>query len=206
MLLAFLTAALPPRLSPPSPHPPSTGAFGMNTGIQDAHNLAWKLAAVLRGRGGAALLDTYTAERRPVGLANMELSVGNFNEALRVPRLLGLDYRAANALSGALASGPLAWALPDTLRRSALDAAVSLGRAAGTSAAVRAVQRGALEEVFERGETLRLQFPKEDLGFVYGEGAVCREGEGARGSGPRWVSCLRCSSALLLCAWAECGA
>ncbi|WP_283133369.1 FAD-dependent monooxygenase [Rhizohabitans arisaemae] len=45
---------------------PPTGAFGASTGIQDAHNLAWKLAAVLRGRAGDALLDTYDAERRPV--------------------------------------------------------------------------------------------------------------------------------------------
>ncbi|MGQ4513080.1 FAD-dependent monooxygenase [Streptomyces sp. DW26H14] len=43
-----------------------TGAFGSNTGIQDAHNLAWKLAAVLGGHAGPALLDTYEAERMPV--------------------------------------------------------------------------------------------------------------------------------------------
>lgn len=46
-----------------------TGAFGSNTGIQDAHNLAWKLAAVLGGWAGAGLLDTYDAERRPVAEA-----------------------------------------------------------------------------------------------------------------------------------------
>ncbi|MFE6690895.1 FAD-dependent oxidoreductase [Streptomyces sp. NPDC057743] len=43
-----------------------TGAFGSNTGIQDAHNLAWKLAAVLDGAADPALLDTYEEERRPV--------------------------------------------------------------------------------------------------------------------------------------------
>ncbi|MBT2450751.1 FAD-dependent monooxygenase [Streptomyces sp. ISL-43] len=47
-------------------HPP-TGAQGMNTGIQDACNLAWKLALVLRGEAGPALLAGYDAERRPVG-------------------------------------------------------------------------------------------------------------------------------------------
>ncbi|MGW8061491.1 FAD-dependent oxidoreductase [Streptomyces ziwulingensis] len=46
-----------------------TGAFGSNTGIQDAHNLAWKLAAVLQGWAGEGLLDTYDAERRPVAEA-----------------------------------------------------------------------------------------------------------------------------------------
>ncbi|MEU9629358.1 FAD-dependent oxidoreductase [Streptomyces luteogriseus] len=46
-----------------------TGAFGSNTGIQDAHNLAWKLAAVVDGWAGEGLLDTYDAERRPVAEA-----------------------------------------------------------------------------------------------------------------------------------------
>jgi pentachlorophenol monooxygenase len=47
-------------------HPP-TGAQGMNTGIQDAHNLAWKLALAVEGHAADALLDSYDAERRPVG-------------------------------------------------------------------------------------------------------------------------------------------
>jgi putative polyketide hydroxylase len=46
-----------------------TGAFGSNTGIQDAHNLAWKLAAVLGGWAGPGLLDSYDLERRPVAEA-----------------------------------------------------------------------------------------------------------------------------------------
>jgi len=45
---------------------PPNGGFGGNTGLQDAHNLAWKLAAVLSGEAGPALLDTYDAERRPL--------------------------------------------------------------------------------------------------------------------------------------------
>ncbi|MER7394190.1 FAD-dependent oxidoreductase [Streptomyces sp. NPDC000151] len=45
---------------------PPTGAFGASTGIQDAYNLAWKLGLVLAGKAGAALLDSYDAERRPV--------------------------------------------------------------------------------------------------------------------------------------------
>ncbi|MFF5388168.1 FAD-dependent oxidoreductase [Streptomyces sp. NPDC013012] len=48
---------------------PPTGAFGSNTGIQDAHNLAWKLSAVLDGWAGPDLLASYDAERRPVAEA-----------------------------------------------------------------------------------------------------------------------------------------
>ncbi len=44
---------------------PPTGGFGGNTGVADAHNLAWKLALVLQGHAGAGLLDSYDAERRP---------------------------------------------------------------------------------------------------------------------------------------------
>ncbi|MFL4496609.1 FAD-dependent monooxygenase [Streptomyces sp. VTCC 41912] len=46
---------------------PPFAASGANTGIADAHNLGWKLAAVLRGRAAPALLDSYDAERRPAG-------------------------------------------------------------------------------------------------------------------------------------------
>src|SRR5580658_6368680 len=46
-------------------HPPSNG-LGSNTSVQDSYNLAWKLAAVLRGQAGPSLLETYSAERAPV--------------------------------------------------------------------------------------------------------------------------------------------
>jgi 2-polyprenyl-6-methoxyphenol hydroxylase-like FAD-dependent oxidoreductase len=51
------------------------GGFGMNTGIGDAINVSWKLAAMFEGWGGPSLLDTYGAERRPIGLRNSRLGV-----------------------------------------------------------------------------------------------------------------------------------
>jgi hypothetical protein len=51
---------------------PPTGGFGGNTGVQDAHNLAWKLARVLKGEAAPALLATYEAERRPVATLSVE--------------------------------------------------------------------------------------------------------------------------------------
>jgi len=47
-----------------------TGGFGMNTGIEDSANLGWKLAAMLQGWGGPKLLDSYEAERKPIGYRN----------------------------------------------------------------------------------------------------------------------------------------
>jgi putative polyketide hydroxylase len=49
---------------------PPAGATGIGTAMQDVHNLAWKLAAVLHGQAGAALLDSYAAEREAVGRRN----------------------------------------------------------------------------------------------------------------------------------------
>ncbi|MGH8518009.1 MAG: FAD-dependent monooxygenase, partial [Panacagrimonas sp.] len=58
-------------------HPPTTG-LGLNSGIQDAHNLAWKLAAVLKGEAGDALLDSYEQERRPVAARNTRWALMTF--------------------------------------------------------------------------------------------------------------------------------
>ena len=51
-----------------------TGGLGMNTGVGDATDLAWKLAATLAGHGGPALLDSYEVERRQIGLRNVRAS------------------------------------------------------------------------------------------------------------------------------------
>jgi putative polyketide hydroxylase len=57
---------------------PPTGGLGANAGIQDAHNLAWKLAVVLGGQAGQGLLGTYDQERRPVGVLTMGQALARF--------------------------------------------------------------------------------------------------------------------------------
>lgn len=56
----------------------TTGGFGMNTGIGDAVDLAWKLQAMLQGWAGPALLDSYEAERKPVALYNLDEATDMF--------------------------------------------------------------------------------------------------------------------------------
>lgn len=56
---------------------PPTGGFGLNSGVQDAHNLAWKLSSVLKGDASDHLLDSYQAERRPVAESNADFSFMN---------------------------------------------------------------------------------------------------------------------------------
>jgi 2-polyprenyl-6-methoxyphenol hydroxylase-like FAD-dependent oxidoreductase len=55
---------------------PPLGAFGLNTGLADPHNLAWKIALVRAGRAGAGLLGTYDEERRPVAAFTMNHALG----------------------------------------------------------------------------------------------------------------------------------
>lgn len=62
-------------------HPP-TGAQGMNTGIQDANNLAWKVALSVRGIAAEGLTDTYDAERRPVGEDVVGMTVRSAREGI----------------------------------------------------------------------------------------------------------------------------
>jgi putative polyketide hydroxylase len=57
---------------------PPTGGLGGNTGIQDTHNLAWKLAADLGGQAGPSLLDTYHTERHPIGTFTMRQALARF--------------------------------------------------------------------------------------------------------------------------------
>lgn len=61
-----------------------TGGYGMNTGIGDAIDLAWKYAAVLEGWGGPALLESIEAERRPVGARVVEASGGHMGVRLKI--------------------------------------------------------------------------------------------------------------------------
>lgn len=143
----------------------------MNTGIQDAHNLAWKLAAVLSGKAAGQLLSSYHTERRPVAAANSALSVNNWHEALRVPQALGLDPRAAKLVNDMVSAAPF----PPALSRLLLDSALAAGR--GLAAAVTPMRKAALEDILRSGQSLRLQFPKEDLGVVYAAGAVAAEGK-----------------------------
>ena len=91
--------------------PPTVG-LGLNTGIQDAHNLAWKLAAVLAGRAHDNLLDTYEAERRPVGKHNVDWAMSAAAHHQAILDAIGLGHRVpqqrrASAFSGYFESSPI---------------------------------------------------------------------------------------------------
>ena len=79
------------------------GGFGMNAGIQGAHNLAWKITGVLRGWASSALLDTYQTERQPVARLTTRLSVealqaGGTRSARTLGVVLGTNYDSGAVL------------------------------------------------------------------------------------------------------------
>jgi 2-polyprenyl-6-methoxyphenol hydroxylase-like FAD-dependent oxidoreductase len=99
---------------------PPNGGFGGNTGVQDAHNLAWKLAMVVNGQAGPQLLDTYDDERRPVGAFTVDQAYGRYATRVVPERgkenvkpivddlLIEIGYRyRSSAVIGSSADAPL---------------------------------------------------------------------------------------------------
>ncbi|XP_060184427.1 uncharacterized protein LOC132614085 isoform X1 [Lycium barbarum] len=159
---------------------PPAGGFGMNTGIQDAHNLAWKLASVIKGVSPISILDSYELERSQIAQFNTALSVENFKAAMRVPAALGLDPTVANAVHRAL-NDTVGSVLPSALQRTILDGIFSIGRAQVSDFVLNennplgSARLAKLRQIFEEGQSLQLQFPAEDLGFRYRKGALVSE-------------------------------
>jgi 2,4-dichlorophenol 6-monooxygenase len=94
--------------------------------IADAYNLGWKLALVLAGRAGAALLDSYSAERQPVGARGVQRAITSLQEGAAIEAALGFEptqpaeagWKALNTL---YESGPAG-----DERRDALHKAIEL--------------------------------------------------------------------------------
>jgi 2,4-dichlorophenol 6-monooxygenase len=83
-------------------HPPSNG-LGSNTSVQDSYNLAWKLAAVLRGQAAPGLLDTYSTERAPVARQIVLRANKSSREFVQFFEVLGLlDARTEDEMRAAI--------------------------------------------------------------------------------------------------------
>ncbi|KAJ0972388.1 hypothetical protein J5N97_020347 [Dioscorea zingiberensis] len=177
---------------------PPAGGFGMNTGIQDAHNLAWKISSLLNGISSPSILQTYEMERKPIAVSNTELSVQNFRAAMAVPAALGLDWTIANSVHEVINSS-FGSILPPKLQKVALEGIYSIGLAQlsehflNEKNPIGSFRLAKLRRIFLEGKSLQLQFPAEDLGFRYHEGALVADvGHGGQdtidvdGSSKRW--------------------
>lgn len=131
-------------------HPPTTG-LGLNTAIQDAHNIAWKLAAVLKGYAGPGLLDTYETERQPIGMRNVDWAM-----------FTAMNHQVLDAGMGfSPTQSPAA-------RRAAFEAFFA-------DTPMGETRRARAAEVFM---TQRTEFQAHDLeiGFAYAAGALVADG------------------------------
>jgi 2,4-dichlorophenol 6-monooxygenase len=139
-------------------HPPTTG-LGLNGAIQDAHNLAWKLAWVLNGRSSAELLSTYQTERRAVGIENVEWALFTFANHGVVDAALGMPAGA-----------------PAPVQRQAFEqflADTKLG----------AAMRARFAEVATT-QRVELQAHDIEVGFHYDDGAIVPDGTPAPARDP----------------------
>ena len=91
-----------------------TGGFGMNTGIGDAVDLAWKIAATQEGWGGPGLLQSYDAERRPIGMSNTLEAADNY--ARSSDMFLGLEDLERDDAAGIATRATLAAKLPPKIK------------------------------------------------------------------------------------------
>jgi 2,4-dichlorophenol 6-monooxygenase len=136
---------------------PPTGGLGLNTGVQDAQNLAWKLDAVIRGISPETLLDTYQQERQPIARRNTDHSVSNLQNMAMIDDALGIATLAP--IKADAGSGPY---------RPYSAEAVGMDGDDPESSAKRARVKEAIDaqaEHFSQGAEV-------DLGFFYEEGAL----------------------------------
>ncbi|GAA5152578.1 FAD-dependent monooxygenase [Pseudonocardia eucalypti] len=133
---------------------PHTGGFGLNSGVQDSHNLAWKLAAVLEDRAPATLLDSYEPERRPVVERFAAQSVANHFKLDEVMRGLAASNRALGHLTTAF-DHPFVNRLPAWVLRAASE------RLIGTAARRTATLAGTSGGSRYRRATIRRRIPAQ---------------------------------------------
>ncbi|MFV8165278.1 FAD-dependent oxidoreductase [Mycobacterium sp. 134] len=147
---------------------PPTGGRGLNTGIADVHNLAWKLAWVLANRADNALLDTYELDRRPEGLVACTDSVANFDGVFEVLAAVGVPSAAARSLTQVVTAVP-DW-IPHSWVRRLIALTVNLGMqplrlAAWQGVIGRTMRKRASVAIGRQGPHYRSW--GKDLGVVY---------------------------------------
>lgn len=132
-------------------HPPTTG-LGMNTCVQDAQNLAWKLAAVIKGKADPALLDTYGVERQPVAMRIVDWALFTMQNHFVIDAGMGL----------------LPIPVPPEMHRAVFEIFFS-------DTPMGASRRARFEEVVK---TQRTEFQAHDLeiGYSYPVGALVPDG------------------------------
>lgn len=155
---------------------PPSGGFGLNTGVQDAHNLAWKMADMYNDRQTtgttktayfSSLMASYTKERRPVALSNMNTSEDNYQRGLKPPKSIGLDRDLIATASSVLDHSAMASVLPLSIRTGLLEMGATVGRSIMLGSPTKTFATTQINNVIQTGLALPLLFPKQDIGHRY---------------------------------------
>jgi hypothetical protein len=165
---------------------PPSGGFGMNSGLQDAHNLAWKIARAYHSSSPAAdttttaaaaaaahetheLLKSYDTERRATAVALTALSLNNYRKSEQVASLLGVDPKLAKLGLNAAKGAAL---VPFSVRKNIVEQALKVGlyslsflKEPGHPLGQFRVDK--LTRMADSGQTLSLLYPREDLFTPY---------------------------------------
>lgn len=156
---------------------PHTGGFGLNSGVQDAHNLAWKLDAVLSGAASPALLDTYDAERRPAVEKFADQSVANHFKLDDIGDRVGITNAMLAKATRLVARQPLrsipgavAAPIATAATRRQMKRSRRLNRHAPGSDALRQEIAAAIPDQVEHFVSTGLQF-----GYLYGGPLVAHD-------------------------------
>lgn len=163
---------------------PPAGGFGMNTGLQDAHNLAWKLALTIQNEqqsqeasqvdashADATLLDSYQRERQLVAKINTQFALRNVERTMKIPTALNVSHNNAKLLARLVNSAPLKF-LPLGAQREFVQRIMKLGKLPlgmldADDSALGAHMRSKVQEIVAHRRGLGMMFYHFDLGFSY---------------------------------------
>eukprot|EP00596_Hydrurales_sp_CCMP1899_P000793 CAMPEP_0119044178 /NCGR_PEP_ID=MMETSP1177-20130426/29244_1 /TAXON_ID=2985 /ORGANISM="Ochromonas sp, Strain CCMP1899" /LENGTH=547 /DNA_ID=CAMNT_0007013807 /DNA_START=399 /DNA_END=2039 /DNA_ORIENTATION=- len=147
---------------------PPAGGFGMNTGLQDAHNLGWKLALVISGKADKRLLETYERERKPIAEQNTALSLQNYEKSASVARMLGVDPRLAKIAIGTATAVDF---VPLSIRKVAINSIFDVGLSTLSMlkkpSLLGDIRVNMVQRMVDKKASLPLIFPNEDINFEY---------------------------------------
>lgn len=176
---------------------PPAGGFGMNTGIQDVHNLAWRLASKIKNgdKDNNSLFFKYEEERRHIASQNAALSVRNYSRTLKIVKALNLDPNYPSMLKSMLLSPPMKILsmssrskIFNDLTNVAIMSLSTLEHAGNIygDALVKSVRR-----ILKSGGGLPLLFPRFELGFAYRTSNALNDEDDTSAFVPRILSGFR---------------
>jgi 2-polyprenyl-6-methoxyphenol hydroxylase-like FAD-dependent oxidoreductase len=157
---------------------PPSGGFGLNTGIQDAHNLAFKIANAVLNKDDDYdddLLKSYNKERRPIAIRNARVGVENYERGLLVPKAIGLSRDILTSASTVLPSWLISTGVSMGLKALSV---LEMPSSSSSSNPVASVMSNQIDRVARvNRDAIPMLFPDLDIGIRYDDDDDCHSGK-----------------------------